>query len=84
MQLFKYVTLTLCQQQLPDDVQFHLEVNKVTCQKGLLKKMGKMSKEYEFNTKCLHGKAFDLNLKSRHEWGLYRIKSLTKSYNYTK
>ena len=39
MQLLKYVNLTLCQQQHPD-----LEVNKVTCQKGLLKKMRKKAK----------------------------------------
>ena len=33
-----------------------LEVNKLTCQKGLLKKMGKISKGSALNTKLLHGK----------------------------
>ena len=54
MQLFKYVTLTLWQQQYPDDEVLpplgkqmkccHLEVNKVTCQKGLLKKIRRKAK----------------------------------------
>ena len=54
MQLFKYMTLTLCQQQRTDDVLFRLKVNKITSQTGLLKKIGKISKEYAFNTKLLY------------------------------
>ena len=38
------MALTLCQQQHPNDVLFHLQVNKVTYQKGLLMKN---NKEYE-------------------------------------
>ena len=56
------MALTICQQQHPDDVLFHLQVNTVTCQKGLLKKIGKISKEYKFNTKLLQGKAYVCDL----------------------
>ena len=54
--------------------------------KSLLKKMGKISKEYEFNTNRLHGKAYvcDLDHKSRHEWGWYSKISFTKTYKYIK
>ena len=52
MQMFKYVTLTLCQQQLQDDV--------VLPPRGKQRHLSKGPKEEgEFNTKLLHvhGKA---------------------------
>ena len=41
--------------------------------KGPIEKDEKKSKEYEFNTKHLDGKAqvCDLDLKSKYEWGWY-------------
>ena len=62
MQLFKNVTLTLCQQQHPDDVW---------PPRGIQRRWIK-SKEYEFNIKFYVEKGVcDLDFKSKHEWGWY-------------
>ena len=67
MLMFNYVALTLCQRQHPYDILFPLKVNKVTSQKGILKRVGKISKEYDITWKSV-----SVTL-TRHEWGWYRI-----------
>ena len=57
MQLFKYVTLTLCQQQHLDDVVLPARGKQSHLSKERNKEDGTKSKEYEFDTKILHGKA---------------------------
>ena len=57
MQLFKYVTLTLCQQQHPGDVVLPSRGKQSHLSKGPNEADGGKSKEYEFNTKNLHGTA---------------------------
>ena len=57
MQLFQYVTLTLCQQQHPDDVVLPPRGTQSHLSKGPIEKHGGKvkNKEYKFNTK-LNGK----------------------------
>ena len=57
MQLFKYVTLTLCQQQHPDDVVLPARGKQSHLSKGPNEADGGKNKEYEFNTQILHGTA---------------------------
>lgn len=57
MQLFKYETLTLSQQQHPVDVLLPPTGKQSYLSKGHIEKAGRISKTYEFNTKLLDGKA---------------------------
>ena len=69
MQLLKYVTLTFCQQQHPDDVLLPPKGKQSHLSERPIEEDWKISKEYKFNTKLLHerAKVCVLDLKSRHE-----------------
>ena len=66
MQLFKYETLTLSQQQHPVDVLLPPRGKQSHLSKGHIEKLERVSKAYEFNTKLLHGKALVCDRESRH------------------
>ena len=81
MQLFRYATLTLCQQQHTYDVLLPPKGKQSHLSKRPSEEDGKISEEYKFNTKLLRerAKVCDLDLKSRHEWICYRKQILNRN-----
>ena len=60
MQLFKYETLTLSQQQHPVDVLLPPRGKQSRLSKGHIEKLERVSKAYEFNTKLFTWKSISL------------------------
>ena len=60
MQLLECVTLTLCQQQHPDDVVLLPRRKQSHLPEGPNDENEKKSRDYEFTTKRLHGKSIRL------------------------